>query len=75
MSVKKIPTTEDVLAFVPKGRSISPKEWRNSMEMEGYDVRLCQMIMQRLLDPDDLYLVDLDRDMKFILRQTYPRST
>lgn len=68
MSIKKIPTTEDVLAFIPKGRAISLSEWNKSMEIEGYDTILTKRILQRLLDPEDMNKIDLDRDMKLIWR-------
>lgn len=54
----KIPTVEDVLAFIPKGRLISPREWKANMESAGYDIYRCQSILRRLLDPEDLHLVN-----------------
>lgn len=64
----KSPTVEDVLAFIPKGRPVSPSAWSLAMRSDGFDPKLCQRIMQRLLDPEDLAQVGLDRNMHFVLK-------
>lgn len=62
------PTVEDVLSFIPKGRSVNPKEWVYNVKSAGFDITNARLILQRLLDPEDLALVDVDRNMHYILK-------
>jgi hypothetical protein len=62
----KVPTVDDVLAFIPKGRAVPPGEWLASMKSDGFDPKLCQRIMQRLLDPEDMAAIKLDSHLRFV---------